>query len=115
MTQIKHTPGKWEAKADGRCWLITKSQSELIIAGALPREHRPIAGVDDGTCKGQYKPEEECKANATLIAAAPALLDVAKEAAAEPCSTIGLEDLEPGCCKSCRARATVAAATGRPA
>jgi hypothetical protein len=38
----------------------------------------------------------------------PELLEVAREAAQQPCSSTGLEDMEPGCCKSCRARAALA-------
>lgn len=47
-----------------------------------------------------------------LFASAQQLLEVAKEAAQEPCTTEGLEDMEAGCCHSCRARAAVLTATG---
>jgi hypothetical protein len=44
--------------------------------------------------------------------ALPFLLESVKELAEEPCSTKGLEDLEGGCCRSCRARDALAKATG---
>lgn len=43
-------------------------------------------------------------ANAKLIAASRDLVEVAKDVAKLPCSTFGHEDMESGCCPSCRAR-----------
>ena len=91
MTKGHHTPAPWEKLHGG------------IIRGQ---------GIDICEVYSAHDRDFEAEANGHLIEAAPDLLEVAKETAQEPCSTKGLEDMEGGCCKSCRARAAVAKATG---
>lgn len=53
------------------------------------------------------------KAKALLADAAPDLLETARDFASMPCETLGVEDLEGGCCRTCRARRAIAKAEGR--
>lgn len=53
------------------------------------------------------RPLKEQEANAKLMAASRDLLEVAKDVAKLPCSTFGHEDMESGCCPSCRARSAI--------
>lgn len=66
---------------------------------------------EDYDYAADFHAEEVCDFKeeiANLKAASRDLLEVAKEVANLPCSTTGLEDMESGCCLSCRARAAIA-------
>ena len=63
---MKHTPGPWEV--DKETGEITARETVLGI----------IYGVDDFPCYEGEDIDEECKANASLVAAAPDLLEAAK-------------------------------------
>lgn len=70
MSAAKHTPGPWavsEARGSSESVSITwsvDSQSRVCIATAQAQEHLREHGIH----------EEECRANAHLIAAAPDML-----------------------------------------
>lgn len=72
MEQVKHTPGPWEAIGN----LV---RSPMHQPKGLP------AGVQIADCRdGYFFPHtDEAKANASLIAAAPELLDVAQSILAD--------------------------------
>lgn len=99
---ITHTPGPWtveeyDDEAPTPILVIHRGQTvNRICFMATPGSHGDPAMIT---------------ADAHLIAAAPDLLEAAKDLARQPCSTVGVEDLEGGCCSSCRARAAVAKAT----
>jgi hypothetical protein len=91
MTNAKHTP-EAEALADA----ILKAAGSGLRHYSLPKTREAIfAAAQQG-----------------IDAARAELLLVAAEAAEEFCTTRGYEDMEAGCCKSCRARATIAKARG---
>jgi hypothetical protein len=81
---------------------------------SVPLEITEIV-FDDRPAK--YNRPAEHLANAAFIVTAVnnhyGLLDAARAAANKPCSTESAEDLEPGCCESCRARAALAKAEAK--
>jgi hypothetical protein len=106
QTASAHTPAPWgiERSKDGAdSWYLYGQFAESPIA--------EIACWLDDYESGVFQ-SAESEANCRLIVASPRLLEVAEEAASEPCSASGVQDLEPGCCKSCRARSVVTEAKG---
>ncbi|TLX12106.1 hypothetical protein [Rhizobium sp. MHM7A] len=100
MTESKHTPGPWHVDP--------KSPEESFFEDVNVLRHDGLA-IAVCVHNGDILPPEP-EANARLIAAAPDLLEALKEFASMPCETDGAEDLEGGCCRTCRARAAIAKA-----
>ncbi len=93
---VKHTPGPWLNAGRGAGAHIHADKGEIAWL-------RSYMGI----------PDEEIDANAHLVAAAPDLLEALRDFASMKCETAGVEDLEGGCCRTCRARAAIAKAEGR--
>ncbi len=92
---VKHTPGPWFA--------LEKSGPN--VARVVSEEGNNIAFLS--AMNGRSK--DDCH----LISAAPDLLATARDFVLMPCETLGVEDLEGGCCRTCRARDAIAKAEGR--
>ena len=73
MTEVKHTPGPWEA--DGSLVYAPKEHSFGALYGASRDGRAPICDTGDGEYCQSLSPE----ADALLIAAAPDLLAVCKD------------------------------------
>ena len=102
----KHTPGPWD---DG-IYHATMSGGRLIAYIRAPKVIVPLAAVPievDGYGR------DEGEANCRIMTAAPELLEALRDFASMKCETVGLEDMEGGCCRTCRARAAIAKAEGR--
>ena len=70
-TEVKHTPGPWKVSDGGRSFGITiRNEEDAILADV----HDRLDGVNNAE---RYV---EALANAALIAAAPELLEAAKQA-----------------------------------
>lgn len=97
----KHTPGPWLVSGNAYGTVFVHG-GEIMTSSVGTKHQRLIAG---GNSHDTLTLE-----NAHLIAAAPDLLEVARDLASMKCETIGVEDLEAGCCRTCRARAAIAKA-----
>lgn len=107
----KHTPGPW----------ILASNPKQILFKVEGHPYRLLAEAhhavfNDGTGQGSLT-DEEVKANARLIAAAPDLLEALKAYAdSDDCDADGAPDANNSrhweTCRWCRAQATIAKAEG---
>lgn len=79
MTKDKHTPGPWT--------LIDEWTTEIVDA-----DERHIAYVNCNENEGQQRPDEEATANATLITAAPDILQGLRRAV--ECLDVVIDDLQ---------------------
>lgn len=77
----------WRAEASEGVWCLKNSRGDSLARFNLDSGH---------ACR--------------LAASAPDLLAALQEYADAPCETVGLEDIEVGCCRPCRTRAAIARA-----
>lgn len=84
MKKAKHTPGPW-SDTDGNAITTTDGKTGICIIDDCP--------ADDFWCDIERFPEEEeCRANARLIAAAPELLAACQEVAKQANMNIDADD-----------------------
>jgi len=106
---VKHTKGPWLVRPHWNDEARFEVFPDREVEFGSPAE---IADVCAHSADDFDKEVAEAKANANLIAAAPDLLEALGDFASMKCETAGVEDLEGGCCRTCRARAAIAKATG---
>lgn len=107
-----HTPGPWEVDIHGniKCPPIgdgRKYDGLHYVASTTGLSGERVANL----CGGAYRPIEESKANASLIAAAPDLLEALRELLNAP-DPDEVEDATPRFRAVMKAHAAIAKATG---
>lgn len=115
MSEFKGTPGPWHiVKSMGFEDIQGNSETSDItnLMGFVNSEGKRVCWFGDATNYYPTEGDEPSEDDANLIAAAPDLLEALLGFVSMKCETAGVEDLEGGCCRTCRARAAIAKAIG---